>query len=112
MNNSSTGLPENLAACLAYALGWITGLIFLLLEKRSTFVRFHAMQSLMAFGIISLANVAIQVLPGVGTAAGVLLALLSLVLWIAGMMQAWQGKRWKMPLIGDEAERQANRAAP
>ena len=44
---SSTGLDENIAALLSYILGWVSGLIFFLIEKDSKFVRFHAMQSIL-----------------------------------------------------------------
>jgi len=109
VNNSSTGLPENVAATLSYAVFWISGLVFLLVEKRSRFVRFHAMQSVMVFGILALANIVVQFVPFVGQAVGVLVGLVTVAAWIAGMVQAWQGRLWKMPIIGDEAERQADR---
>lgn len=109
MNNSSTGLPENVAAALCYALFWISGLVFLLVERRSTYVRFHAMQSVMAFGILAVSSIAVQFVPFVGAALGFVLGIITIAAWIVAMVQAWQGRRWKMPIIGDEAERQANR---
>ncbi|MEZ4386128.1 MAG: hypothetical protein R3D98_00845 [Candidatus Krumholzibacteriia bacterium] len=109
MNNSSTGLPENVAATLCYAVFWISGLVFLLVEKRSRFVRFHAMQSVMAFGILAVANVVVQFVPFVGQAVGFVMGVITVAVWIVGMAQAWQGRRWKMPIIGEEAERQAER---
>lgn len=45
---SSTGMKENVAGLLCYPVGWITGLIFILIEKESRFVRFHATQSIIA----------------------------------------------------------------
>ncbi|HOX24640.1 MAG TPA: DUF4870 domain-containing protein [Candidatus Krumholzibacteria bacterium] len=112
MNQSSTGLSENVAGALCYSLLWITGLIFLLVERSSGYVRFHAMQSLLVFGLISVAGVVVQLLPGVGAFLGGVLGLLAVVLWIVLMVKAWQGERFKLPLIGDEAERQAARMAP
>jgi uncharacterized membrane protein len=112
MNTSSTGLSENVAGALCYLLGWITGLIFLLVEKQSTFVRFHAMQSLMAFGLLAVASIVLQFIPWLGVALGFVLSILGLALWIMCMVQAWQGRRWKVPLVGDEAERQAARMGP
>lgn len=109
MNNSSTGLPENVAAALCYVLFWISGLLFLLVERRSRFVRFHAMQSVMAFGILAVANIAVQFVAFVGQALGFVLSIITVALWLVAMVQAWQGRRWKMPIIGDEAERQADR---
>ncbi len=52
---SSTGLSANLAGLLCYALGWVTGIVFVVLEKKSTFVRFHAWQSIVTFGFLFLA---------------------------------------------------------
>ena len=112
MNNSSTGLPENVAGALCYALGFVTGLVFLLVERSSGFVRFHAMQSLMAFGLLAVAGLALQLIPALGSALGLVLNLFTVVLWIACMVQAWQGRRWKLPIVGDEAEKQADRMVP
>ncbi len=47
--STQTGMSENVAATLAYALGWLTGLIFFLIDKRP-YVRFHATQSIVVFG--------------------------------------------------------------
>ncbi len=109
MNNSSTGLSENVAGTLCYALGWITGLIFLIVEKSSSDVRFHAMQSFMTFGLLSVAGVAVNFLPGIGGFIGWLLSMLTLVLWILLMFKAWRGERYKLPWVGEEAEKQAGR---
>ena len=109
MNNSSTGLSENVAGTLCYALGWITGLIFLILEKSSSDVRFHAMQSFMTFGLLSIAGVVVSFMPGIGGLINSLLGLLTLVLWLLLMFKAWRGERYKLPWIGEEAEKQAGR---
>ena len=109
MNNSSTGLSENLAATLCYVLGWLTGLIFLLVEKQSGFVRFHAMQSLMTFGLLSIAGFVVSFLPGIGAFLSSLVGLLTLVLWLVLIFKAWTGERYKLPMIGEEAEKQAGR---
>jgi len=111
-NTSSTGLSENVAATLCYVLGWITGLVFLLVEKQSGFVRFHAMQSLMTFGLLFIASIVSNFVPGIGPLLGALIGLLTLVLWILLMFKAWSGARYKLPLVGDEAEKQAGRMAP
>jgi len=112
MNQSSTGLTENVAGTLCYALGWITGLVFLLLERSSSFVRFHAMQSLITFGALSVAAVVVNFLPGFGPFLSPLIGLFALVLWIMLMIRAWRGERYKLPWVGDEAEKQAGRMAP
>src|SRR6056297_3203204 len=96
---TSMGLDENVAGALAYAFGWITGLIFLVMEKKSSFVRFHAMQSivvfliLQVFGFLPLIN--LLVFPA------------GLILWVFLMVKAYQGDKYKLPIIGDFAETQA-----
>jgi len=61
------GLPENITAMLAYVLGWVSGLLVLLIEKNSRFVRRHGAQSVAVFGILSLFYLMIAV---VSDAAG------------------------------------------
>jgi len=55
MNKTIGGLDENVGAALAYAFGWVTGAAFLLLEPSNKFVRFHAWQSVIVFGGLSIA---------------------------------------------------------
>ncbi len=54
MQGTSTGLAENIAGLLCYVLGWITGLVFLLIECKNEFVRLHAMQSVIVFGALTI----------------------------------------------------------
>lgn len=109
MNTSSTGLSENVAGALCYALGWVTGLVFLVIERQSEFVRFHAMQSLIAFGLLSVAGFVINVMPGLGTFLSWLISMLAVVLWILLMFKAWSGERYRLPWVGEEAEKQVRR---
>ncbi|MEE8194196.1 MAG: hypothetical protein V3T73_01680 [Dehalococcoidales bacterium] len=53
MGKSSTGLDENVAGLLCYVLGWVGGLVFILIEPENKFVRFHAMQSIIVFGALN-----------------------------------------------------------
>ena len=50
MVKTSTGLEDNIAGLLCYVAGWVSGLIFLLIETENKFVRFHAVQSIIVFG--------------------------------------------------------------
>src|SRR5215207_10079324 len=59
---SSTGLDENVAALLSYVFGWVSGLIFFLIEKESRLVRFHAMQSLLISATAAVVGIALWVL--------------------------------------------------
>ncbi len=97
---------ENLMGAAAYLLGFITGVIFLLVEKESKFVRFHAMQSTILFGGVFIANIALGFVPILGWLAGLLISLGSFILWIVLMWKAFQGEMYKAPYIGDLAEQQ------
>jgi uncharacterized membrane protein len=107
MAKSSTGLEENVAGLLCYVLGWVTGLIFFLIEKESKFVRFHAMQSIIVFGVLSVASIILRWLPIIGGVLSGLISLLAIVLWIILMIKAYQGDKFKLPWAGDIAEKQA-----
>jgi uncharacterized membrane protein len=102
------GLSENVASGLSYVLGWLTGLIFYLIDRRPE-VRFHAMQSIV-FAVVAMLVGWIRLFTN-GFLAG-LLWLVSLVFfftWIFVMIQAFQGRHFKLPVIGDFAEQQAGR---
>lgn len=112
MGKSSTGLPENIAALLTYVLGFISGALFLIIEKESTFVRFHAMQSLVTFlGLFVLAAIS-GFIPVFGGLIGLLLIPFNMILWILLMVKAFQGERYKLPVAGDIAEKQVSGSAP
>lgn len=103
---SETKGNENLMAAASYLLGFVTGIIFLLLEKQSKFVRFHAMQSTILFGGIFVINIALGFIPILGWLAGLLLSLVAFILWIVLMWKAFQGEMYKVPKVGDMAEAQ------
>ena len=118
---TQSGLSENAAALLSYVLGWLTGLIFLLVDKRP-YVRFHAAQSLITFGGLHIIRIVLAAMFGFGWWAyggwghlgmGALLigvvGLVTLVLWIVCMVKAYQGQRFKVPIAGDIAEGLAGR---
>lgn len=102
---STTGFDPNVAAALTYVLGWITGVVFLLMERDSKFVRFHAMQSTIVFLALSLLCVLLQSIPILGMLIAVFLVIpLSAVLWLILLFKAYQGERFKVPVAGDMAE--------
>jgi uncharacterized membrane protein len=108
----TAGLEENVAGLLCYILGWVTGLIFLLIDKRP-FVKFHAAQSIaMSIGVFVLYFV-LAIFMGLlhvvhlGLLAFMLYPLLGLalfVLWIFVMYKAYQHEKFKLPIIGDLVE--------
>jgi len=106
---SSTGLSANAAGLLCYVLGWITGIVFLVLEKKSTFVKFHAYQSIMTFGVLTVAQLVLGWIPFIGWVLNILIGILMLILWIILIIQAGTGKMWKVPWAGDWAEKQISK---
>jgi uncharacterized membrane protein len=100
------GVTENLEALLCYALGWVTGLVFLLLEKNNAYVRFHALQSLVVFGVLHVAAMVILIIPVLGVLVSSLINLAMLALWIVMMIKAYKGERYKLPIAGDFVEQQ------
>ena len=124
---TSSGLDENVAGALCYLLGVVTGVVFFVVEKDNRFVRFHAAQSIAAFGLVFVASV---VLGFVGTAVSALVvsgstgaflvgSLVSLVLllawsvvglatfalWLYLMFRAYQGKTPRIPIAASIADR-------
>lgn len=104
---SSTGLDANLAGMLCYAVGWVTGLIFFVLEKDSRFVKFHAMQSIVVWLAMAVVWYMLMMIPIFGWMLSPLMFLGSLILWILLMVKAYNGEKFKMPFAGDIAEQQA-----
>jgi uncharacterized membrane protein len=109
--DTSLGIEPNLGGLLSYALGWITGLIMILLEKKNGFVRFHAVQSMVVFGAITILLIAFGILDGLDIvgrlfwALSVAVWILGFILWIVLMVKAYQGERYKLPIAGDIAEK-------
>jgi uncharacterized membrane protein len=97
---------ENLMGAVSYLLGFITGIILLLVEKQSKFVRFHAMQSTILFGGIFIVNIVLGFIPILGWLVGLLLSFVAFILWIVCMWKAFQGEMYKVPFVGDLAEQQ------
>ena len=106
---TSTGLSANVAGLLCYLATWITGIIFVVLEKKSKFVKFHAWQSIMTFGVLTVAYLIVFWIPFVGWVLSILIWILMVVLWIVLMIQAGTGKMWKLPWVGNWAEKQASK---
>lgn len=102
---STMNMDQNVAGLLCYLVGWITGLIFYLMEKENKFVRFHAMQSIVVFGTLTVLSIVLGVIPVVGVVLGPIIGILGLVLWILLMVKAYQGEKFKLPVAGDIAEK-------
>ncbi|MGH7572684.1 MAG: DUF4870 domain-containing protein [Gemmatimonadota bacterium] len=115
---TSTGLDPQLASLLCYILSPLTGIVFFLIEKANSVVRFHAAQSIV-FGVAAIILwIAIAILSylfyQIAWSLGSLFTLLQtlvgiglFVLWVVLLIKGYSGQRWKLPVIGDMAERLA-----
>jgi uncharacterized membrane protein len=115
---SSTGLSPRVAGLLCYAAAFASGLLFVALERDSRFVRFHAWQSLLGFGALTLAALVAWgvtiLMPFVSLTAFRVMGYVTQIAWIAlgatwifAVVMVARGRRWKMPLVGKWAERLA-----
>lgn len=115
-----TGVSSDskLFGALAYLLSIITGIIVYLMKKDDPYARFHAMQSiltgvvLIVGGIVlAIVFIVLAIIPVVGLIIGSLLSLVYdlvvLVLWLFLMWKAYSGEKFKLPIIGDQAEKMA-----
>jgi len=105
---TSTGLQQNVASFLCYLAWWITGIIFLIIEKENQFVRFHAMQSIIVFLALWILGILFSVIlafiPVVGWLIGTLIWILTVILWVVLMYKAYRGEYYKVPVAGNIAE--------
>lgn len=103
------GLDKKTSAILSYALGWLTGIIFLFVGRNDPDVKFHAAQSIVFFGAVSVVNIVLSVagsllgvLGIVFSLAGLAVAVFAVVVWIMAMVQANNtgGVRAEIPVAG------------
>ena len=101
---TSTGFDANVAAALSYLVGFVTGIIFLFVEKENRFVRFHAMQSTLLFAGIVVIDILVKIVPFFGALVVVFVIIpASAVLWLLLMYKAYQGEEFKLPVVGQFA---------
>jgi uncharacterized membrane protein len=122
MVKATFGLEENVASAACYLLTWVTGIIFFLMEKDNKTVRFHAMQSILTFlplmilawiisAIVTMMIFGAGMLGAVGLWGIVsliimLIWIIMFLLWLFLMFKAYQGEKFKVPIVGDIAEKQ------
>jgi len=102
---SSLGLSENMTAALAYLLGWVTGLVVYLMEKDNKNLRFHALQSIVFFGLVTV----IHILLGGFYYTWMLVELVNvvaLVVWVVCLVKAYQGETFEIPVVADIVKKQ------
>jgi uncharacterized membrane protein len=117
---TSTGVDPRLSALLCYTAWWLSGVIFLIIEQQHRTVRFHAAQSLVLFGALSMLIGALSVFSvgmlmvstGAFQAARVLVYLVwgaAVIVWLFLMYRAYHGETWRVPLASTLAARIAAR---
>jgi len=111
---TSLGMDERLERVLAYSLGWISGLILFFLEKNRN-VRWHAVQSMVTFGSLSILMFAISLLRGflawipllgwlTSAGLGLLLSVLwwvTIILWVWLIIMAFVKEDYHLPFVGE-----------
>ncbi len=103
VNNKEASIAQkegNVRALLTYAAGWVTGIVFLLIEKEDDFIRFNAAQSVVVFGALTI----ITLIPVLGQIISVFLWPLGLILWIVLMVKAYNNQKLELPVVSDLAK--------
>ena len=105
LGKTSTGMQPNVEALLAYLLGFISGIVFFLVEKENKFVRFHAMQSIVVFGFLFIVGFILPIVPVIGWILLPFFWIFELVLWIVLMIKAYNGEMFRLPVASQIAEK-------
>jgi len=122
---TTLGIPPNLAAALAYLLAWVSGIIVLLIEKENRYVRFHAAQSVLVFGgltvlgmLLPIAGNILGIIPLIGpifkailSIISFLLGLAALVTWVGLVLLALFGRDYRVPYLDSYADQIARQTA-
>lgn len=122
MTSTTTGLDVRLASVLCYSVWWVTGGLFLLLERQHRTVRFHAAQSLVLFGSVSALLVALGAVSALalvvsGQSYQLVRFLADLlwagaaILWLVLVLRAWRGEVWRVPLVAALADHVVDRTS-
>lgn len=98
---SSTGLEQNVAGVLCYLGVFITGIVFLILEKDNHFVKFHAMQSTVLFLGLAIISSVIGWIPFIGWLIAGICSFAGVILWIVLMVKAYNNETMKIPVVAD-----------
>lgn len=98
---------QRFLAAVSYLLFFITGIIFLYIEKKDRYIRFHAYQSTAFFGVLFVVYVLVAYIPFLGVLLTFILFVGGLILWVTLMLKAFVGEKYKLPYFGQWAEKQA-----
>jgi len=103
---STTGIEEPLGGLLSYLFGWITGLIFFILEKKNKYIRFHALQSLLFFGGLNVLAFILSFIPFLGFIINLFIIIIGFIFWVTGMIKAYNKNVYLFPIVGEIAKEQ------
>jgi uncharacterized membrane protein len=115
MGKTKLGLGENIEGALAYLVGFISGIFFLVVEKENKKVRFHAMQSIIwsiALVVVNIILSGLKFLPLIGSIFGLILNVLYIAAFLSAVYliyMAYKGVEFKIPFIGDAVWNQVNK---
>jgi uncharacterized membrane protein len=103
---------RNLVAALSYLLGFVTGIVILLVEKDDKYIRFHAMQSTLLFAGFFVLNLVVDFiirpvdfLGFLSSAINSLITIVLIIVWVVSMYKAYSGEVFKWPVVGNLAEK-------
>ena len=104
---TSVGVQANLAALFCYLpyIGIIAAILFVILEKESKYVRFHAIQSIIVSGFFIILSSVLGMIPVIGWGLLPIVGIVGIILWIILMVKSYQGEYFKVPIAGDIAEK-------
>ena len=116
---TSTGLSARTEAILGYLFWWLGGLVFFVIERKNRFVRFHAAQSIIFFGGVSVLLEAlhlISLIPLLGfllsiplSFAGTIITVIAILTWLFMMFQMYRGRNFRIPIVSEYADRLVDR---
>jgi uncharacterized membrane protein len=101
---TGTGLQQNVAGLLCYLGAWVTGIIFLVIEKEDKTVRFHAIQSIVVFGVLTILMIIFGRIPVIGWIINIILWFVWVIAWIVLMLMTYQGKKTRVPVAANIAD--------
>jgi uncharacterized membrane protein len=104
-NGSGLGLEPNVASLLCYLAMWVSGIIFLVLEQKNRQVRFHAAQSVVTFGSLTILSAILRWVPFAGPFFSASIGLLIFILWLVLMVKAYRGENYRLPLAAELADK-------
>jgi len=103
-SETTLNLTPNVAGLLCYLFGWLTGIIFFIMEQKNKWIRFHAAQSIVVFAPLCILYLIFWWIPFIGWIIAIIIGIVTFILWVLLMYKAYQGERFKLPLAGNIAE--------